>query len=181
VDRYALRYAGLAAADSVLVAASPGLGVVLGARVLAEKIVLARYLHNDRLVDALNGQAIAALIASPGARGYHDQQRARGVSHHPALRQLGNRLVGILHGCLKSGTGYDDNTAWAHGSANNSRPQLDNKAHGMSVSVLSTATPQIDQDSRSASHRAAASVTAVDIPPGRPLGSRGGPSSGRSH
>jgi hypothetical protein len=31
-----------------------------------------------------------------------------------ALRQLGNRLVGILHGCLKTGSTYDETTAWAH-------------------------------------------------------------------
>jgi transposase len=130
--------------DAEIYRSQPGLGVVLGARVLAEfgddptrypdvrarrnyagtspitrqsgrkKIVLARYVHNDRLVDALNRQAFAALIASPGARGYYQQQRARGVSHHAALRQLGNRLVGILHGCLKTGTRYDENTAWGH-------------------------------------------------------------------
>jgi hypothetical protein len=28
------------------------------------------------------------------------------------LRQLGNRLVGILHGCLKTGTPYDEAKAW---------------------------------------------------------------------
>jgi hypothetical protein len=74
----------------------------------------ARYVHNDRLLDALNRQAFAALRASPGARAYYDQLRARGVGHHAALRQLGNRLVGILHGCLTSGTVYDETTAWAH-------------------------------------------------------------------
>jgi hypothetical protein len=79
-----------------------------------KKIVLARYVHNDRLVDALGQQAFAALKASPGARAYYDQQRARGISHRAALRQLGNRLVGILHGCLKTGTPYDEHTAWAH-------------------------------------------------------------------
>ncbi|MDQ2813940.1 MAG: IS110 family transposase, partial [Actinomycetota bacterium] len=31
-----------------------------------------------------------------------------------ALRQLANRLVGILHGCLKTGTSYDEATAWSH-------------------------------------------------------------------
>jgi len=31
---------------------------------------------------------------------------------HPALRQLSNRLVGILHGCLKPRTCYDEATAW---------------------------------------------------------------------
>jgi hypothetical protein len=76
-----------------------------------KKIVLARYVHNDRLIDALNRQAFAALLASPGARSYYDQQRARGLGHHTALRQLGNRLVGILYGCLKIRTPYDENTA----------------------------------------------------------------------
>jgi hypothetical protein len=70
--------------------------------------------HNDRLVDALLTQAFSALRVSPGARAYYDRQRARGSSHNAALRQLANRLVGILHGCLKTGTHYDETTAWAH-------------------------------------------------------------------
>ena len=37
--------------------------------------------------------------------------------HHGALRQLANRLVGILHGCLKTHTLYDETTAWAHHSS----------------------------------------------------------------
>jgi len=130
--------------DAEIYLSQPGLGVVLGARVLAEfgddktryadararknyagtspitrqsgkrKIVLARYVHNDRLVDALGLQAFTALRASPGARAYYDRLRARGAGHRAALRQLGNRLVGILHGCLKTGTTYDENTAWPH-------------------------------------------------------------------
>jgi transposase len=130
--------------DTEIYLSQPGLGVVLGARVLAEfgddktryadarsrknyagtspitrqsgkkKFVQARYVHNDRLVDALGLQAFAALRASPGARAYYDQLRARGTGHRAALRQLGNRLVGILHGCLKTGTPYDEHTAWAH-------------------------------------------------------------------
>jgi transposase len=120
----------------------PGLGVILGARVLAEfgddpdrytdaksrknyagtspitkasgkkKVVLARYVHNDRLLDALGRQAFTALTASPAARAYYDQLRTRGKDHNAALRQLANRLVGILHGCLKTGTTYDEHTAW---------------------------------------------------------------------
>ena len=122
----------------------PGMGPVLGARVLAEfgddprryadgkarrnyaatspltrasgkkKTVTARYVHNDRLVDALNAQAFAALSASPGARAFYDQQRAKGHGHNDALRRLANRLVGILHGCLKTRTLYNEATAWAH-------------------------------------------------------------------
>jgi hypothetical protein len=78
--------------------------------------VLARYARNDRLADALHQQAFCALSSSPGARAYYDSLRARGTGHHAALRQLGNRLVGILHGCLKTGRRYDEDTAWAHHS-----------------------------------------------------------------
>jgi hypothetical protein len=128
--------------DAEIIASQPGLGPILGARVLAEfgddprryasakarknyaatspitrksgkrKTVLARYVHNDRLRDALDGQAFTALKASPGARAYYDQQRARGLGHRAALRQLANRLVGILHGCLKTRTLYNEATAW---------------------------------------------------------------------
>jgi hypothetical protein len=75
--------------------------------------VLARSVHNDRLIDALDSQAFTALTASPGARAYYDHIRAREISHRAALRQLANRLVGILHGCLKTGTVYDETTAWS--------------------------------------------------------------------
>jgi hypothetical protein len=128
--------------DAEIILSQPGLGPVLGARVLAEsgddparyasakarknyaatspitrasgkkKMVLARYVHNDRLIDALMSQAFSALQASPGARAYYDHQRARGSGHNPALRQLANRLTGILHGCLKTRTLYDEATAW---------------------------------------------------------------------
>jgi hypothetical protein len=59
-------------------------------------------------------QALSALGSSPGARAFHDAQRAAGVEHNAALRTLANRLVGILHGCLKTRTTYDESTAWAH-------------------------------------------------------------------
>jgi transposase len=133
--------------DAEIIASQPGLGGVLGARVLAEsgdaparyasakarknyagtspitrasgkkKTVLARYVHNDRLIDALMSQAFTALNVSPGARAYYDLQRARGSGHNPALRQLANRLTGILHGCLKTRTLYDEATAWPQHAA----------------------------------------------------------------
>lgn len=83
-----------------------------------KKVALARFVHNDRLIDALLTQAFSALNRSPGARAYYDKQRARGSSHNSALRQLANRLVGILHGCLKTGTRYDETTAWSHHTEN---------------------------------------------------------------
>jgi hypothetical protein len=74
--------------------------------------VMARYVHNDRLRDALDGQAFAALTASPGARACYDAHRAAGAGHRAALRKLANRLTGILHGCLKTRTRYDEAIAW---------------------------------------------------------------------
>jgi hypothetical protein len=38
--------------------------------------------------------------------------RARRIGHHDALRGVANRLVGILHGCLRTRTTYDEATAW---------------------------------------------------------------------
>jgi hypothetical protein len=130
--------------DVEIYRSQPGLGELLGARVLGEfgddacrycdakarknyagtspitrasgkrRSVQARYVHNDRLIDALMLQAFSALSASPGARAYYDALRARNIGHWAALRQLANRLVGILHGCLKRGTLYDEDTAWGH-------------------------------------------------------------------
>ena len=57
-------------------------------------------------------QALSAISASPGARALYDAERDRGTGHNPALRKLANRLVGILHGCLKTRTAYDEATAW---------------------------------------------------------------------
>lgn len=71
-------------------------------------------MHNNRLIDALGQQAFSALTGSPGARAYYDELRQRRMGHRAALRQLANRLVGILHGCLKTGTIYDETTAWSH-------------------------------------------------------------------
>jgi hypothetical protein len=128
--------------DAEIYLSQPGLGPILAARVLAEmgddpnryvdararknyagmapitkasgtrRVVLARYARYRRLADALYQQAFAALTASPGARAYYDRHRSRGATHHQALRTLGNRLVGILHGCLRHHTRYEENTAW---------------------------------------------------------------------
>jgi hypothetical protein len=130
--------------DAQVVRSLPGLGTILGARVLGEfgdapdrytsaksrrnyagtspitkasgtrRAVLARHARNKRLADAICLWAFSALTTSPGARTYYDQHRTAGDTHHQALRALGNRLVGILHGCLASHTAYDETRAWAH-------------------------------------------------------------------
>jgi hypothetical protein len=76
--------------------------------------VLTRHVRNRRLYDAIDQWAFCSLTTSPGCRDFYDQRRAKGDGHHQALRALGNRLVGILHGCLQHGTLYNENTAWAH-------------------------------------------------------------------
>jgi hypothetical protein len=130
--------------DAEVYRSQPGLGAILGARVLGEfgddphrytsakarknyaatspitrasgkkRVVAARFVHNDRLIDALMSWAFASLTASPGARAFYNELRARGLEHNDALRRLANRLVGILHGCLKTRTPYDEATAWSH-------------------------------------------------------------------
>jgi transposase len=130
--------------DAEIYRSQPGMGAVLGARVLAEfgddprryrdgkarrnyagtspvtrasgkkKVVAARFIHNDRLIDALRSWAFSSLNCSPGARAFYDELRARGIEHNDALRRLANQLVGILHGCLKTRTLYDEATAWGH-------------------------------------------------------------------
>ncbi|SHN36260.1 IS110 family transposase [Streptomyces yunnanensis] len=134
----------LAHPDAEIYLSMPGIVEITGARVLAEfgddptrytsakarknyagtspitrasgkvRTVQARFVRNNRLADALQRQAFCALRSSPGARRYYDKQRDRDLEYNPALRQLGNRLVGILHGCLKTRTRYNEATAWAH-------------------------------------------------------------------
>ena len=77
-----------------------------------KKVVLARFARNGRLADAIYRWAFAALTASTGARAFYDAHRDAGDTHHAALRALGNRLVGILHGCLQHHMLYDENLAW---------------------------------------------------------------------
>jgi transposase len=128
--------------DAEVLRSLPGLGIVLGARVLGEfgddpnryadargrrnyagtspitkasgtrRVVLARFARNSRLYDACHMWAFTSLTKSPGARSYYDVQRRRGKTHSQALRAVANRLVGILHGCLKTGERYREEVAW---------------------------------------------------------------------
>lgn len=128
--------------DAEILRSLPGLGSILGAQVLAEfgddrtryadararrnyagtspitkasgtrRVVLARFARNERLFDACYLWAFSALTKSPGARAFYDLHRARGKTHSQALRALANRLVGILHGCLRHRKRYDEAIAW---------------------------------------------------------------------
>lgn len=128
--------------DAAILRSFPGLGDVLGARVLGEfgddpnrymdakarrnyagtspvtrasgqrRLVAARHVRNDRLADAIDRWAFCALTRSPGARSFYDRQRATGRTHGQALRALANKLVGMLHGCLRHRALYDEEHAW---------------------------------------------------------------------
>ncbi len=128
--------------DAEVLSSLPGLGFVLGARVLGEfgddptryadararrnyagtspitkasgkgRVVLARFARNTRLADACYQWAFSSLTGSPGARAFYDRHRARGKTHTQALRALANRLVGIMHGCLRHGEHYSEEIAW---------------------------------------------------------------------
>ena len=130
--------------DAVIYRSLPGLGDVLGARVLGEfgddpnryadakarknyagsspitkasgkhRVVLARFRRNKHLADAVTWWAFCSLSSSPGARAFYDRRRAADDTHHQALRALANRWVGILHGCLRHQVVYDEATAWGH-------------------------------------------------------------------
>ena len=130
--------------DTGIYRSLPGLGVILGARVLAEfgddperyntaksrrnyagtspltvasgrsRVVKARFVKNRRLYNAVDQWAFCSITTSPGCRAFYDQRRAAGDLHHQALRALGNRLVGYLHGCINTRNHYDEHTAWAH-------------------------------------------------------------------
>ena len=130
--------------DAKIIRSLPGLGTILGARVLGEfgddrarfanaksrknyagsapitkasgksLIVLARHARNKRLGDALDQWSFCSLTTSAGARRYYDELRARGKTHRQALRQVSNRWVGILHHCLEHNVLYDEDAAWNH-------------------------------------------------------------------
>jgi transposase len=130
--------------DAAILRSLPGLGVVTGARVLGEfgddpdryesakarrnyagtspltvasgtrRTVRARHIRNRRLADALHWWAFNAISRSPGGRALYDRRRAAGDTHSGALRVVANRLVAVMHGCLRTHTPYNETTAWAH-------------------------------------------------------------------
>jgi transposase len=82
--------------DAEIVMSQPGLGPILGARVLGE--------FGDDPRRYASGKARKNYAATSPV--------TRASGKRAAQRQLANRLVGILHGCLKTRTCYNDATAW---------------------------------------------------------------------
>jgi transposase len=128
--------------DAEILRSLPGLGVVLGGRVLGEfgddptrftdaasrrryagtapitrasgrsRVVLLRRARNQRLADACRWWAFNAIQHSDGAMAYYRRRRAAGDTHEAALRRLGSKLVGQLHHCLEHRERYREDIAW---------------------------------------------------------------------
>lgn len=128
--------------DAVIITSMPGLGPVLGARLLGEigddrtrfadarglkafagtapvtrasgtkRAVTARVVRNKRLGQVGFLWAFSLLTASPGARAHYDRRREHGDRHAAACRNLANRYLGILHHCLQTGTTYNESAAF---------------------------------------------------------------------
>jgi transposase len=128
--------------DAEVITSFPGLGNLLGARVLAEigddrtrfadaralkayagsapitrasgkkRYVGRRFVKNDRLVHAGYLWAFAAITASPGAGAHYRRRREHGDWHAAAQRNLFNRMLGQLYHCLKTGQPFDEQRAF---------------------------------------------------------------------
>jgi transposase len=124
--------------DATIITSFPGLGMLAGARVLAEigddrtrftdarglkafagsapitrssgkkTVVLHRHIKNRRLNAVGPIWALASLRASPGARRHFDARRAAGDWNHQAQRNLFNKFLGQLHHCLHTGQLYNE-------------------------------------------------------------------------
>jgi transposase len=130
--------------DARVISSFPGLGTVLGARILGEigddrtrfatarglkafagtapvtrasgtkTLITMRAVRNKRLGQAAYLWALPLLAHSPGGRAHYDRRRAAGDSHSAASRHLANRGLGMLHHCLTTGRTYDETQAFPH-------------------------------------------------------------------
>jgi transposase len=133
--------------DAEILLSFPGLGVQLGARVLAEigddrarfadaralkayagsapitrasgkkRFVGRRYIKNNRLTNAGHQWAFAALTASPGAAAHYRRRRDHGDWHAQAQRHLFNRMIGQLYHCLQTRQLFDEQHAFTSSPA----------------------------------------------------------------
>lgn len=80
----------------------------------SELVVATRLACNRYLADAVQQWAFCSLRYSGWAREFYDSQRARGKTHHAALRALGNRWLEILWHCLTRDQLYNEATHLAN-------------------------------------------------------------------
>lgn len=128
--------------DATVIASFPGMGTLIGARVLAEigddrnrfadarglkafagtapvtrasgkkTVITYRRIKNNRLVAAGSIWTLASLKASPGARRHFQSRRERGDWNRQAQRHLLNKFLGQLHHCLQTDTSYSETHAF---------------------------------------------------------------------
>ncbi|MGW4872849.1 IS110 family transposase [Streptomyces chartreusis] len=128
--------------DAEIIRSFPGLGVQLGARVLAEigddrkrfadarglkayagsapvtrssgkkHYVGRRMVKNDRLNHAGYLWAFAAINASQGAGAHYHRRREHGDWHAQAQRHLFNRMLGQLYHCLQNNSLFEEHLAF---------------------------------------------------------------------
>ncbi|MFF4666140.1 IS110 family transposase [Streptomyces sp. NPDC001282] len=133
--------------DAEIILSFPGLGVQLGARILAEigddrtrfadaralksyagsapitrasgkkRHVGRRFIKNNRLITTGFLWAFSALRASPGADAHYRRRRERGDWHAQAQRHLLNRMIGQLYHCLQTRQLFDEDHAFTSSSA----------------------------------------------------------------
>jgi len=123
--------------DAAIITSFPGLGTILGARILGEMgddrdrfassrglkafagtapvtrasgtrtSITMRVVRNKRLNHAAYLWALPLLLHSPPARAHYDRRREHGDSHTAASRNLVNRQLGMLHHCLQHREQFD--------------------------------------------------------------------------
>jgi transposase len=128
--------------DAAILTSFPGLGTVLGARILGEigddrtrftdakalkafagtapvtrasglkRSVTMRVVRNRRLCHTGYLWALPLLTRSPGARAHYDRRRQRGDTYSAAARNLANRFFWILYHCLHKRISYDEAKAF---------------------------------------------------------------------
>jgi transposase len=138
----ALETAYLKHPDAAIIGSFPGLGIVLGARMLGEigddrtrfadahglkafagtapvtrasgmkTVVTRRVIRNKRLGQVAYLWALPMLAHSPGARAHYDRRRTAGDTYSAAARNLSNRGLGMLHHCLQTRQPYNENKAF---------------------------------------------------------------------
>ncbi|MFH8582184.1 IS110 family RNA-guided transposase [Streptomyces zaomyceticus] len=132
--------------DAEIILSFPGLGIQLGARVLAElgddrtrfadarglkaytgsspitrasgkkSSITRRWVKNDRLNAVGYLWAFSSITASPGAKAHYRRRRDHGDWHASAQRNLFNRMIGQLYHCLQHGQLFDEAVAFHEGS-----------------------------------------------------------------